>query len=270
MNPRIALGLAMVFAPGVASAGDCDVVLTAVGGHKVNVVTAIKQGAGISLAAANAMTTDTPTPVVTGVSVAKANSVAAALQDAGASVTNSCAGKSADEEVPPSGPALPAGPCVVTVYAVGNRVNLTRALKRTTGLRLKTCNELAGQAPGPVLQGVSKTLAAAATAAIVETGAEVSNSCAAAPATPAPQQPVRGGGAIPAGPCDVSLTAVGGARLSVVKAVKSATGLSLRSAKALVDAAPGPILLGVGQAVASAAASGIGDAGATVTNSCAP
>jgi large subunit ribosomal protein L7/L12 len=70
---------------------------------------------------------------------------------------------------------------------------------------------------------------------------------AAAVAAPAP-----GGGGGDAAPeeeesttADVILTASGDKKIQVIKVVRAATGLGLKEAKALVDAAPGPIKEGI-------------------------
>ena len=44
---------------------------------------------------------------------------------------------------------------------------------------------------------------------------------------------------------DVVLTAAGDKKIQVIKVVRAATGLGLKEAKALVDAAPGPIKEGI-------------------------
>ena len=61
-----------------------------------------------------------------------------------------------------------------------------------------------------------------------------------------------GGGGGDAGPAeeesttaDVILTASGDKKIQVIKVVRAATGLGLKEAKALVDAAPGPIKEGI-------------------------
>jgi len=63
---------------------------------------------------------------------------------------------------------------------------------------------------------------------------------------------------------DIVLTAVGGNKVSVIKAVRAATGLGLKEAKALVDGAPAPIKEGVDKAEAEALKAQFEEAGATV------
>jgi len=63
---------------------------------------------------------------------------------------------------------------------------------------------------------------------------------------------------------DVVLTEVGGQKVPVIKVVRSATGLGLKEAKALVDDAPGPIKEGVERDEAEKLKAELEEAGATV------
>lgn len=63
---------------------------------------------------------------------------------------------------------------------------------------------------------------------------------------------------------DVVLESAGAAKLKVVKAVKTATGLGLKEAKALVDDAPSTIKEGVAKDEAEAMKAALEEAGATV------
>ncbi|MDN3678910.1 50S ribosomal protein L7/L12 [Vibrio tapetis subsp. quintayensis] len=63
---------------------------------------------------------------------------------------------------------------------------------------------------------------------------------------------------------DVVLTAIGGNKVSVIKAVRGATGLGLKEAKGLVDSAPAPLKEGVDKAEAEALKAQLEEAGATV------
>ncbi|MBU0764289.1 MAG: 50S ribosomal protein L7/L12 [Bacteroidetes bacterium] len=68
---------------------------------------------------------------------------------------------------------------------------------------------------------------------------------AAVVAGPAASAGDAGGGEVEKTAFDVVLVAPGGTKLQVVKAVKELTGLGLKEAKALVDAAPKPVKEGV-------------------------
>ena len=72
---------------------------------------------------------------------------------------------------------------------------------------------------------------------------------AAAVAAPAPAGAGAGGedgaGEEDAGTVDVVLTGAGEKKIQVIKAVRAATGLGLKEAKALVDGAPGPVKEGI-------------------------
>ena len=63
---------------------------------------------------------------------------------------------------------------------------------------------------------------------------------------------------------DVILTSAGTAKIQVIKAVREATGLGLKEAKAVVDGAPAPVKEGLSQADAEALKAALEAAGATV------
>lgn len=63
---------------------------------------------------------------------------------------------------------------------------------------------------------------------------------------------------------DVILTAAGGNKVQVIKAVRGATGLGLKEAKALVDNAPSPLKEGIEKAEAEALKAQLEEAGASV------
>jgi len=63
---------------------------------------------------------------------------------------------------------------------------------------------------------------------------------------------------------DVMLTAAGDKKIQVIKAVREATGLGLKEAKALVDAAPSAIKEGLGKDEAEALKTTLEEAGASI------
>ena len=63
---------------------------------------------------------------------------------------------------------------------------------------------------------------------------------------------------------DVVLTAAGDKKVNVIKAVRAATGLGLKEAKALVDGAPAPVKEGVAKDEAEGLKSSLEEAGAEV------
>ncbi|GAM57702.1 LSU ribosomal protein L7/L12 [Vibrio ishigakensis] len=63
---------------------------------------------------------------------------------------------------------------------------------------------------------------------------------------------------------DVVLTAVGGNKVAVIKAVRGATGLGLKEAKALVDGAPAPLKEAVSKEEAEGLKAQLEEAGASV------
>jgi large subunit ribosomal protein L7/L12 len=95
-----------------------------------------------------------------------------------------------------------------------------------------------------------------------EFGASATAVAAAAPAAAAGD----GGGAAEeeSSTVDVVLTEVGGQKVPVIKVVRAATGLGLKEAKALVDAAPGPIREGIERDEADKLKADLEEAGASV------
>ncbi|QIL46077.1 50S ribosomal protein L7/L12 [Vagococcus coleopterorum] len=63
----------------------------------------------------------------------------------------------------------------------------------------------------------------------------------------------------------VELTAAGDQKVKVIKAVREATGLGLKEAKAVVDGAPAPVKEGVDKAEAEALKAALEEVGATIT-----
>jgi large subunit ribosomal protein L7/L12 len=79
--------------------------------------------------------------------------------------------------------------------------------------------------------------------------------------------PVAGGeaaAAVEKNTFDVILKAPGGAKLQIVKLVKELTGLGLKEAKAVVDAAPAPVKEGISKEEAESIKSQLVEAGAEV------
>lgn len=87
---------------------------------------------------------------------------------------------------------------------------------------------------------------------------------AAAVAVAAPAEGGEAGGAAEKTEFDVVLKAPGGAKLQIVKLVKELTGLGLKEAKALVDAAPKEVKEGVSKDEAEALKTKLEEAGAEV------
>ena len=91
-------------------------------------------------------------------------------------------------------------------------------------------------------------------------------SAAAAPAAAAAAPAAGGGDAAEAEQTEfeVVLTGAGASKIQVIKVVKASTGLGLKEAKDLVDAAPGPIKSGVPRDEADKLKAELEEAGATV------
>ncbi len=95
-----------------------------------------------------------------------------------------------------------------------------------------------------------------------EFGVSATAVAAAAPAVAG--APAEGGDEEESSTVDLHLTEVGGQKVPVIKVVRAATGLGLKEAKALVDAAPGPIKEGIERDEADKLKADLEEAGATV------
>ena len=87
---------------------------------------------------------------------------------------------------------------------------------------------------------------------------------AAAPVAVAAAAPAEGAAAAEKSEFDVILKDAGASKINVIKAVREATGLGLKEAKALVDGAPAAVKEGVAKAEAEALKGKLEAAGATV------
>jgi len=96
-----------------------------------------------------------------------------------------------------------------------------------------------------------------------EFGVSATAVAAAAPAAGAPGG-AEDGGAEESATVDVVLTAAGDKKIQVIKAVRAATGLGLKEAKALVDGAPNPVKEGIDREEADKLKAELEEAGATV------
>ena len=97
-----------------------------------------------------------------------------------------------------------------------------------------------------------------------EFGVSATAVAAAAPAAAAGGGGEGGGGEEESSTVDVVITEVGGQKVPVIKVVRNATGLGLKEAKAVVDAAPGPVKEGVEREEAEKLKAELEEAGATV------
>ena len=97
-----------------------------------------------------------------------------------------------------------------------------------------------------------------------EFGVSATAVAAAAPAAAGGGGGEDGGGEEESSTVDVVITEVGGQKVPVIKVVRNATGLGLKEAKAVVDAAPGPVKEGVDREEAEKLKAELEEAGATV------
>jgi large subunit ribosomal protein L7/L12 len=97
-----------------------------------------------------------------------------------------------------------------------------------------------------------------------EFGVSATAVAAAAPAAAGGGGGDEGGAAEESSTVDVVITEVGGQKVPVIKVVRNATGLGLKEAKAVVDAAPGPVKAGVERDEGEKLKAELEEAGATV------
>ena len=99
---------------------------------------------------------------------------------------------------------------------------------------------------------------------LVKAAEEKFGVAAAAPVAVAAAAPAEGGAAAEKTEFDVVLKDAGASKINVIKAVREATGLGLKEAKALVDGAPAAVKEGVSKADAEDLKGKLEAAGATV------
>ena len=99
---------------------------------------------------------------------------------------------------------------------------------------------------------------------LVKSAEEKFGVSAAAPVAVAAAAPAEGGAAAEKTEFDVVLKDAGASKINVIKAVREATGLGLKEAKALVDGAPAAVKEGVAKAEAEDLKGKLEAAGATV------
>ena len=97
-----------------------------------------------------------------------------------------------------------------------------------------------------------------------EFGVSATAVAAAAPAAAGGGGGEEAGGGEESSTVDVVITEVGGQKVPVIKVVRNATGLGLKEAKAVVDAAPGPVKEGIERDEAEKLKAELEEAGATV------
>jgi large subunit ribosomal protein L7/L12 len=149
---------------------------------------------------------------------------------------------------------------VVLTATGSSKIQVIKVVRELTGLGLKDAKDLVEAAPKVVRSGLSRADAQSAQKKLEAAGASVELRSAAAPAaTTRPPAPAPEGASF-----DVVLTAVGSSKIQVIKVVRELTGLGLKDAKDLVEAAPKVVRSGVPRADAQSAQKKLEAAGAGV------
>ncbi|MCY1056662.1 ribosomal protein L7/L12 [Nannocystis sp. SCPEA4] len=192
--------------------------LKSCGPNKISVIKAIREArADLGLKDAKDLAESTDVWVKQGMDEEEARALAKALKDVGATVEIHGA---AWEETPARGPVD-----VVLVSCGPMKINIIKVIRDETGLGLKECKDLA-ETPGSVVrEGLGSEDAEALREKLVAFGATVE------------LREVEGARPGPAH-VDVFLRSHGPNKILVIKEVRALTGLGLKEAKDLVEAAP--------------------------------
>ena len=211
-----------------------DVLLVSSGAGRSNVVKAVKTITGLGLEETRALVTSAPSLVKQKVGKAEAESIKARLIAAGATV-----------ELRVHGAPAPAPLEQPTTH-----ITTDGGVRTMPGLGLKESNEVV------VNEKVGRDEPEALRSRLSETSTTVETRVRGVPA-PDPAS-------VPAPEYTVVLKDGGPAKLNVVKVVKTLTGLGLKEAKDLVDAAPSVVREKVSREEAEAIKAQLVEAGATV------
>lgn len=233
-----------------------DVVITVIGDSKIDVIKAVRSITGLGLKKAQELVESTPDAVVLrGVDIVIAESSQTELETAGATVMLI----DAAETIVICDVSAEAGSMSLVLIEIGDaRIDVILAVRSISGEGLKEAEELVESAPDAIIlkHSVREVLETAQTqlqdlGATVEIRDTVSD-C---------DQVVTDG----SGRYDVAITEVGTAKIDVIKAVRSLTGLGLVEAKDLVESTDAIVLSGVDLAAAESAQTDLEIAGATVS-----
>lgn len=264
-----------------AETGNHSVILVEAGHNKIAVIKVIRKATQYGLKEAKDLAEATPTPILVGVSETFAQSIAAELQQAGASVAvddgsgnlQAVSGVVAANLVGYTNPtttALPPGEWqLILVEAGKNKINVIKVIRQHTTLGLKEAKDLADAPSSFLLQGVDENTAlnfgadledAGATVAVGKIGEAVQNiGVSVSKSSPSSLQ----GASLMASGWQVVLLDSGRNKIVVIKAIREATQLGLAEAKDLADKPPSVIASGLDEATAHAIARELQAAGAT-------
>lgn len=232
------------------------VVITVIGDSKIDVIKAVRSITGLGLKKAQELVESTPDAVVLrGVDVEIAESAQTELELAGATVMI----VDAADIIATCEVGAEAGSMSLVLMDIGDaRIDVILAVRSISGEGLKEAEELVESAPDAIIlkNSVLEILETAQTqlqdlGATVEIRDTVSD-C---------DQVVTDG----SGRYEVAITEVGTAKIDVIKAVRSLTGLGLVEAKDLVESTDAIVLSGVDLAAAEYAQTALETTGATIT-----
>jgi ribosomal protein L7/L12 len=145
---------------------------------------------------------------------------------------------------------------VILTSAGDKRIEVIKHVRALTGLGLTEAKDLVDATPTPVIAGVAASKAQAAADSLAKAGADVRIATASATAPRSRPEPGR---------FDIVLTNAGEDRIQVIKLLRAETSLGVKQVKDLVDAAPSPVITGLAESDARAAADRLRQAGASVS-----
>ncbi len=222
-----------------------EVVLLGVGTSKLNVVKAVRDVCGLTLAEANTLCGSAPVVIATDMTQSEAEAIAAAIESAGGSVQ-----VNAPLNAPKAIQADETRGYEVVLLGVGtSKLNVVNALRAVCGVTLVEASKLCSSAPVVIATDKTQSEAQAIAAEIESAGGSVQVN--------APKN-------VQKSEFNVVLTSVGTNRINVVKAVKDACGLGLGVANDLTKSVPSTIAEQVSRSEAEAIKSAIENAGGTV------
>lgn len=248
-----------------------DVVLVDAGTNKIEAIKVVRTATGLGLAESKKLIDEVPSTIEHGVDFATAEALRKELTAIGATVEV----RPLDGVAPSAGggatPAAVTEVARVDVFLLSagtSKIQVIKALRdNVPGLGLAEAKALADSAPAVVRADVERAEGQTLLDALTKAGGSAelrlpgtTTAVNLPPATPPPAAPPT-----PAPPTcfDVVLVAKGANSIGVVKAVREITGLGLKEAKDLVDAAPKTVLTCVSRDQAEGSRMHLTDAGAS-------
>ncbi|MBT3982880.1 MAG: ribosomal protein L7/L12 [Bacteriovoracaceae bacterium] len=262
-----ALIVLLVSSQVMATCDDNDVLLTSYGSSKLNVVKAVKSITSLGLKEAKELVDTIPSTILGSVSEAEAEATVVSLEAAGgeAEVVSNCEEESEGEEESSESSSFSCSTYAVVVNATySDKSALATSLTALLGESESNISTMLDSIPVAVKSDLDLETAKAL---------EISLESYSLTASLVAQCQDSSDDDSEVSSCefyDVNLDSVGTSKLNVVKAIKSLTGLGLREAKDIADAAPSVVEEDLSYEEAQSWESDLEDAGgeASISESC--